>query len=165
MIEVTWEDGVFGGLAILGGLFLCFAGFRLFKPAVFASGTFLGYILMYSILLNTDAKDDQVAVVMGSLGFGIVCGLLLVWMVVCVAKIVLFLLGFLAGFTLAIYIMSWSGETILIESTGWRWGMIVALSLLCGILAVFVKKFFIIAATAWYGSFFVFYGKENSLFS
>jgi hypothetical protein len=157
MVDIEWEDGVLGGLFIVMGFFLVFFGYRLFKTALFLTGVFFGYVIMYSILVNAGVTDE-ITLVFSSLGTGVVVGILLVWMVTCVAKAVIFLVGFLFGFMLCIYVFSWS-EELLIEDNVYRWLTIVASGVVFGCLSVCVlRKIIIIISTSYYGSYFVFYG-------
>jgi len=157
--QVSWEEGVFGVLCILAGLLLCFFGYRLLKPALFCVGCFLGYIVTYTILVAANVTDPY-ALVFGSWGAGIVVGLLLVCLVDYIRSVLLFVRGFLAGFTFALYILGWS-EYALIESVAWRWVFVVSVALVGGFLALMIRKYFDMAATSWSGSYLVILGKEH----
>jgi len=154
----TWEEAVFACLCMLAGLFLCFLGLKIFIATVVLAGVFLGYVIMYAILINCDVTNEA-ALVFGSLAFGIVFGVIMVFMLKKFLKGVLFLIGFLAGFFFAIWILSWaSSEGHSIESDAWRWVTIILIAIIGGIITVALPKILIAVGTSMFGSYLVFYG-------
>ena len=152
----TPEDIVFAIFCMISGLFLVFIGYRLLMIALFLTGTYLGYVIMYAILTSAGVEDDLV-VVFVSLGVGLVVGVLTLALFRCLMSVCLFLLGFLVGFVFAIWIQSWA-EGGLIENDAWKWVFIVVCALIVGLLTSAFQKLFIIIGTSFYGSYFVFYG-------
>lgn len=132
-----------GVFLILGGLCLIVIGHRLLKPAIaillflfgFQSFHHLGFIFDANVLLFG----------------GIACGILLVFLGLCLQKIMFFAAGCAGGYFLSVYVLS-----LFLVSSGLYIGIVIAISILCGIIIAFVQKTLIL--TCFVGSFLLFLG-------
>ncbi|KAI3638331.1 hypothetical protein MIR68_003942 [Amoeboaphelidium protococcarum] len=165
------QDGAnifMGVLIMLTGLVFLFFGRRMFKPALFLAGFYVFAGLMYVILVHMETfkKDGQsnwgssrtTIYICSSIAAGIVGGFILsaFW------KLGLFAMGGLGGFTVAIYIMSWSSKTLIQNDSG-RTVLIVFLCVIGGITAMFFENHLIIISTSFAGAYGLMYGVDTFL--
>lgn len=139
------------GLAILVGLVVCFAGYRLFRPTMFVCGFLLGGILVSSALEWAFAEKEwlETALWVGFIVGGLLCGMT----VVAVYNMGIFLVGVVAGVFLA-YTLNTSFGYLLLPAHPSLSLILMALilGLLGGILAVKIEKPVIIVATSLVGA-------------
>jgi hypothetical protein len=143
---------IVGLLVLILGLSFMTMGYRLFKPVCFLAGFYVGVILGYVILANVEPDtgfNNREAIL---LGVCIVLGLLVGGLAMCLSSVGIWLIGGVAGFFFAMFILSWKDNGA-IESVGGRGGFI---AICCGIgalLAFFFEKIIVMAGTALTGSF------------
>jgi len=149
----TW-DWILRGmyiLQILIGLAMCFAGYRLFKPALFVAGFVLFFYICLSLLKSKTSLAIWIDIAI-SAGAGVIGGVLmiLVW------KVGAFIMGFMAGALLAFMVVSFTPLSEMIQQSGvagsapfWIFlASVVGLGILVGIAAIFLVKHVIIFSSA-----------------
>jgi len=153
--SITVENSVAGVLAIVLGLIMVTAGYRLFRVTLFVAGALLGYIFCYAIIANY-VDTTNVILVSVSLGVGVLCGLI----VLCLVRVGLFAIGATAGFVFASWLLAWI-HVAQIQSDVGRWVFLIGCSFVCGVLTLVLQKPLIVVCTAFFGSFFFFYGVDQ----
>lgn len=79
------------------------------KILVFITGMYIGYWLCYSIMYNIDVDygANEEWIIFGvSLGVGLIFGVLLVCIQICLFNLGIFFIGFLSGFMMSLWILS-----------------------------------------------------------
>uniref|UniRef100_A0A7S4N5H0 Transmembrane protein 198 n=1 Tax=Paramoeba aestuarina TaxID=180227 RepID=A0A7S4N5H0_9EUKA len=145
-------------LAVLGiifGIILCFAGYAVFTPLLISVGFFLGFYVVYTILLTQTTLALWIVILI-SLAAGVGVGVLtkIFW------KVGVFLAGAIGGFLLGNFIQNTTSDG-LIGPLWALWLVIAALMLIGGVLAVFFVKPAIIVATAFCGAFGIMAGTDT----
>mmetsp|Transcript_747 Transcript_747/g.1722 ORF Transcript_747/g.1722 Transcript_747/m.1722 type:complete len:244 (-) Transcript_747:73-804(-) len=150
---------VAASLCILFGLLLCFAGYFLFRIAIFLT-TFLAVAsLLYPAIVEpvTDLEPWLAGLI------AILAGLVIALLALCIWPIGVFLTGAWAGFLIGCVIMSTvNGGLIQVD-----WGAYLFLSLmalLCGILAVILQRPVVILATAISGAYLFLAGIDGFVY-
>jgi len=134
--KLTLEDGIFAIISIIVGIVSVFFGYRLFRVTLLVCGIYVVYIILYP-LLTKFGLDDEIANFSISLAVGLMAGLLLMFFY----NVGLFIIGCLAGFTFANYLLSLLHETI-VSHQPWNYVFIGAFVITFGILILFFKKVF-----------------------
>ena len=151
-------QGIYGLAAMAIGILFLLFGIRLFRLVVATSGFIVGSLLSYVVVLNLLDQHPQM---LGSrvdmmtfiicVCFGIVGSLLALsaWNIALVG------IGALAGFTSAMFLLSWSGSLntrLLLDHPSARPIVIVLLTALGGALAALYERALIIVATSIVGA-------------
>jgi len=150
--KIIAQTGVLGAFLILAGFTFLFFGHRLFKPTLFLAGFYffgcLGYLFMINIEPAGGLNNRETVLLVASIVFGIVGGLL----AICFWKLAVALLGALMGFALAMFVLSWKSGGV-ISSGLPRAGFICALSLVGSVIILFFQKPIIIVSTSIIGAY------------
>jgi hypothetical protein len=154
------EAKVVTGLSIIGGLFLAFAGYRLFKATLFLVGFIAFADIAYWILVRVEPQtgyaNRNLMMLLVPIGAGIIGGLIAFKLF----KFGLSLIGALGGATLAIIILSMKNNSLIETDTG-RILFVLGMALIGGILIHFVERPAIIVSTSLLGSFTTFVGIDS----
>ncbi|KAJ3200193.1 hypothetical protein HDU67_002249, partial [Dinochytrium kinnereticum] len=144
---------------IIVGLAFLFAGFAIFKPALFFSGFFLFVLLSVAIMnavQNGTKKDINSTIFFGVAAVaGVIGGLIFL----CVWKAGLFALGAILGFVIAAVILSFVSNGSIAPGAG-RVAFIVAMSIVFGVLLLFFERWLYIIATAIPGAYAIVLGVD-----
>ena len=149
-IEVS--AGIVAGVSIAVGLVLVFFGYRIFRVALGLGTVYFVYAIFYSLLVGVGVTESAV-ICWTSLAVGLVAGLIMM----CFYKLGIFILGCVAGGSFAVWLLSWT-DVPFITSIAWRWGFIIVIAIIFGILALLLIKVIAVISTAWVGSFVAFVG-------
>ncbi|TPX30944.1 hypothetical protein SmJEL517_g05624 [Synchytrium microbalum] len=150
--QVTAQSSVLAILLIVTGLFLTFYGYRLFTPVLFVIGAYVGGLLAYIIVLNTEPaggfanRDTLILVVV------LVAALVVGCLTICLWRVGIALLGAALGFVLGLFILSWASGGVIASGLG-RAIFLSVLSIIGGIAISILQKPIIIVATAVVGSY------------
>lgn len=138
-------------LTVLFGILSCFWGYRAFKVVLGVVGFAIGAYLGAGAGIYFTGGFGVIAVITGLVG-----GLIGAALVSVVYYVGIFVLGAICG---------WVIYTMIAGAAGYGPQMIllIALALLCGILALFFQKFVIIVSTAFVGSWFIVSGGFSML--
>jgi hypothetical protein len=158
--ELTASAIASGVICLVFGLLLLFAGYRLLKPMLFLAGLYVFTILGFAILTKAEPAagypNSDAVLFWGSIAIGVLGGILSLVLL----QFGLTMLGALAGFCLAVFILSLKSGG-LIESSGGRIALIVCLCLLGAILIHFFEKPLIIVCSSMAGSYSIVYGIDT----
>ena len=111
--QLTLEDGLFAFIFLVLGIFSVLAGYKLYRVTFLLAGVYFGYILTYPILAHAGVTSP--ATLFGvSLAIGIVIGLVMVF----VWKLGLFVIGCIAGYLFATFMIGFCHSTVLAQSPG-----------------------------------------------
>lgn len=158
-------------LLVVAGMPLCFAGYRLFKPALFLFGFGTCFMLVYQLIIfhNFHGEKEWVAPLCATIG-GLIGGIVSVGM----WQVGLFLVGFaLGGFSVVAVLMivaqASADATKYLHDHAWlALTMVVLAGCIFGALTIQFEKPLIIIATALEGSWIIFqavdYFVENTGF-
>lgn len=149
---LTWQPIILGIVAILTGIYFCFFGYRYFRFTMFVVG-FWFFANIAFIILNQAGVTDLTILLIVSIIIGIVLGALLA---LCY-QIGIYLLGALAGYTLALWILSFKAGGLIPGHTG-QIIFIVVLVILGVALSIFFERFLLIIATSFIGAFLIIFG-------
>ena len=158
--ELTASAIASGVICIVLGLLFLFFGYRLLKPILFLAGFYVFTILGFAILTRAQPAEGypnaDAVLFWGSLAIGVLGGIL---------SLILFqfgltMLGALAGFCLAVFILSLKSGG-LITSQGGRIGLFVSLCLLGAILIHFFEKPLVIIFSSMGGAYSIVYGIDT----
>ncbi|KAF9912884.1 hypothetical protein EC991_007496 [Linnemannia zychae] len=151
-ISLTWQRIVGGFILLLIGVLLTFRGYRHYRFTMFLAGFIAGCVIVYSILANVEPAQGwnrrQIIYVFSCLGGGLLLGAIC-WLL---NRFTVWILGALAGLTLALYILAWRSEG-LIRNRGGRIGLLVGASVLGLLLALVMGRRILIPATAIVGAY------------
>ena len=146
-------------LCISCGLFFLFFGYKLLKPTLFLVGFYIFTILGYAILVKAEPSAGYVhrdsVLLFGSLAIGLIGAFLSLF----IFRLGLFILGALAGLTLALFILSFNTNGLISSPLGKDLFM-AAMALLGGIVIHFFEKPLIILCTSLSGSYSFFFGLD-----
>ncbi|KAL3900910.1 MAG: hypothetical protein SGCHY_001003 [Lobulomycetales sp.] len=157
--KLTAPAGVVGGLLIAAGLLFIFLGYRMFKVVCFLAGFYFGASLAYIILSAAEPSDLYANRDLVYLLVSLAAGIVTAFLFLCVWRLGLAAIGALAGFALALFILSWASGGAISSGTG-RSIFIGVLALLGSILIHFIEKPFLIVSTSLAGSFSFVYGVD-----
>ncbi|KAJ3387510.1 hypothetical protein HDU92_001919 [Lobulomyces angularis] len=147
---------LFGLIMMILGLIFLFFGLRLFRVASFIAGVYLGGSIAYIILSNVEPTSGyqtrEYLYLFVSLAVGIVFGLI----AMCIWRLGLLAIGAFGGFTLSLFLLSWSSDGIF-SGIG-RIIFIIILVIVGAVLALIFEKLALILATSFAGAFSVIYG-------
>lgn len=149
---LTWQPIILGIVAILTGIYFCFFGYRFFRLTMFVVGFWFFGNIAYIILSQAGVANSTVLLIV-SIAIGIVLGLLLA---LCY-QVGIYLLGALAGYTLALWILSFKAGGVIPGRTG-QIIFIVVLVILGVALSIFFERFLLIFATSFLGAFLIIFG-------
>ncbi|RHZ44209.1 hypothetical protein Glove_750g8 [Diversispora epigaea] len=157
--SITIQSVILGIILIVTGIVFCFFGRKIWGLTLFLLGFYIGSIFGWIILTNFEPDDgyggsaSPTIMLILSLVFGLIGGLLFV----CCASVAIWLLGALAGYALAIFILSLSSDGIIHSKTG-RIIFIVAFAIAGLFLTFFFEEHVIIIGTSFIGSYAIFIG-------
>ena len=142
------------GIQIAVGIFLVLFGFRLWKITSGVSGFLLGFFLAYYIIIYIWSTTPNIAyIAMGSgLGAGLLIGLFLFFF----PSVALFIVAVAVGVVLGILIYD-----VALIHTGWQYAYFVAVgvgAIVLPLIAICIKKPFIIVITSFYGAMCMAFG-------
>ncbi|KAJ3102798.1 hypothetical protein HDU96_009515 [Phlyctochytrium bullatum] len=141
--SLTFGPIVLGVLAIVGGLIIGVAGFRLYKPTIVIAGAILGSIIGYTILVQVEPEkgypNRELLLLLGSIAAGALCGL--------------------GGFFLAIFILGLKSGGLIQSGLG-RGLFIAALVIVGMIIAVKLEKPVVIVSTSFGGAYLLILGVD-----
>jgi len=146
-----------GGIAIVGGCFLCFLGLKLVKPSICVAGfltcTLASCLIFYAVYLNS---IDDVTTFFYFLGAGAAIGIFVGLLLAYFSRFGAACLAGWGGFALGLLI----NETLLARFglTWLLWTSIVICIIVCAVLAFIVYEHAIILCTALLGGFFAIRG-------
>ncbi|KAL1920916.1 uncharacterized protein VTP21DRAFT_11551 [Calcarisporiella thermophila] len=147
--------GIGGVVLICVGIYLCFFGYRFFKLTMFMIGLYTVSNLAAIGLLNSPAAGNPSLILAVSLIVGAIAGLILC----CCWHFGVYVLGGLAGYTVAMYLLAFKANGLIESSTGR--GIFIAVFVLAGILLViFLERPVVATATAFLGAFAFFLGVD-----
>ncbi|CDH59587.1 hypothetical protein RO3G_06316 [Lichtheimia corymbifera JMRC:FSU:9682] len=143
-------------ILFISGLYLCFLGGVHQKFTMFIVGFYVGANVAYIILSN--AKPDygsntETILLVVSVVVGLLAGALLS----CCFFLAVYLLGALLGYLAALWFLSWSDNGV-IQSNWGRAILIVCCVVVGVVLMAFLERPMIVIATAFIGSFLIFFG-------
>ncbi|KAG0367827.1 hypothetical protein BGX24_003072 [Mortierella sp. AD032] len=151
-ISLTWQRIVGGFVLLLIGILLTFRGYRHYRFTMFLAGFITGCVIVYSILANVEPSQGwnrrQIIYVFSCLSGGLLLGAIC-WLL---NRFTVWILGGLAGLTVALYVLAWRSEG-LIRSRGGRIGLLVGASVLGILLALVMGRRILIPATAIVGAY------------
>ncbi|KAJ3107633.1 hypothetical protein HDU97_003627 [Phlyctochytrium planicorne] len=155
---ITVHQGILGAVCIVVGLLLLAFGYRLYKTIIFTAGFIIGSIVGYIVLTRVEPSNGygdsrDLILLLGSFGFGLLCGGLLL----CLRKVAIFAVGALGGFFLAMFILGLKSGG-LIEPQWGRYVFIGVFMLIGCLLAIRVERQLIMGATAFAGGYGVIFG-------
>ncbi|KAF9548258.1 hypothetical protein EC957_007027 [Mortierella hygrophila] len=157
--SLTWQRIVAGVILMLIGIILTFRGYRHYRFSMFLAGFIVGCVVVYSILVNVEPQQGwdhrQVIYVFSCLGGGLLLGAIC-WLL---NRFTVWILGALAGLTVALYILAWRSGG-LIHSYGGRIALLVGASGLGLLLALFLGRRILIPATAIVGAYITVLGLD-----
>ncbi|KAF8962042.1 hypothetical protein BGZ46_001247 [Entomortierella lignicola] len=159
--HITVSSTVVGIVLMVAGFLFAFFGHKSFKITLFLAGFYVFATLAWITLLNLEPSNgygpNAEWVYTGvSGGVGLLGGLLFVFM----WRIGLAAIGGVAGFYLAIFILSWTTTGIISSGTG-RIVFIAVLVIVGIILSFFLDPHIILVGTSIVGSFSFFVGLDN----
>ncbi|XP_046845021.1 transmembrane protein 198-like [Xenia sp. Carnegie-2017] len=149
---------VISGVAIVVGLTICLAGYKLFKLILFLTGFFVGFFATYVVCTiylkdeihgNAAKYKDQIYLA-NSFAVGMITGLL----TLCSYYLGLFVLGATLGWFLGMALVPvFSSETNFLSKNLWLpYSINVGCAVLFGLLIICLQKTIIILSTAFLGS-------------
>ncbi|CAI2166206.1 4496_t:CDS:2 [Funneliformis geosporum] len=150
-----------GILLIITGIIFCFFGRRIYRLTLFMIGFYIGTIITWVGLTNGEPVGGYAGaetlsatiILIVSLAVGFVVGLTFL----CCSTLAIWLLGALAGYTFALFILAWSSDGVIHQRVA-RIIFIVALTLIGLMLACFIKNTLIILATSFIGAYAIILG-------
>jgi len=159
--KLTAGRVVMGILLIAVGIFYCFFGRRFFRVSMFILGFYVGAVIAWIILQNAEPDDGyehsaaatEAILVAVSIVAGLLCGALFL----CFSTLVVWILGGLAGYALALFILSF-GSGSLIHSRAGRIVFIVVFIIAGVVFTVCFPNLAIILGTAFIGAFSIILG-------
>ncbi|KAI8067984.1 hypothetical protein BC940DRAFT_300037 [Gongronella butleri] len=154
----TVQTIVLSVILFISGAYLCFLGGVHQHFTMFIVGFYVGANVAYIILSNAketygSESTTQTVLLVVSVVVGILAGLLLS----CCFFLAVYLCGGLAGFFLALWILSWTTNGV-IQSNWGRAILIIVLVVVGIVLMIFFERPLMVIATAFIGSFAIFLG-------
>lgn len=139
----AWAGQIAAPLAVVGGILICFWGYRLLKLTLGVMGFIAGATGGWAVGLSLGTGNSGIALVCALLG-GVIGAVLCIWLFL----LGVFLLGASAGAIVATALFSAAGnqpQPILV----------LLLAIVFGVIALVMQKFMIIVSTAFIGSYLV----------
>ncbi|CAG8481077.1 4761_t:CDS:2 [Acaulospora morrowiae] len=152
---------IIGIILIITGIIYCFFGRRIYHLTLFLLGLYIGSILGWIILTNNEpasgyaGDNSDTVILIASLAIGFLVGLTFI----CLSTLAIHLLGALAGYSFAMFILSWSSNGI-IQSKAGQIVLIVTFTVIGVILIHFFRDDVIIFGTAFIGSYAIILGVD-----
>ena len=118
--DLTTEEIIFAVICMATGLLMCFFGYATFKIIIFLAGFYMGYWICYAIMesINVDyGPDEELIIFCSCLGAGLLVGLILLYL----TTVGIVVLGALAGFFLACWILSFIDSSSPIHEELYTW--------------------------------------------
>ncbi|CAG8727816.1 8594_t:CDS:2 [Racocetra persica] len=118
--ELTPHEIVVGIILVVTGIIYCFFGRRVYYLTLFLIGFYIGVIATWMALTNNEppggfsGTKSPTIILLVSLAVGVFVGLLFI----CCAEIAIWLLGALAGYLFALFILAWASGGVIHSSTG-----------------------------------------------
>jgi hypothetical protein len=138
---------ILGVILIVLGLFLCFFGYRFFHITMFIIGFYFFANVTYIAMANAGVTSNTLLLVI-SIVVGIIGGLI----VVCCSRLGAALLGALAGYVLALWILAWGHNGTLTTHEG-QAILIIVLAVVGFILGFIFLRHTVIFGSALVGSY------------
>ncbi|DBA02651.1 TPA: hypothetical protein N0F65_010476 [Lagenidium giganteum] len=149
--DITVAPSVAAGIAIAAGFTLCFFGYRIFRPTLFACGFVVGGVAGAGVIQSA-CRDKPWCTLVTWIGF-FVCGILAGSLVVVIYEIGVFAVGAAAGVFLAFTLQPSVGHKIYPENpTVVLIAMAILFGLLFGLLAYQFERPVLIIATSLVGA-------------
>jgi hypothetical protein len=144
---------------VVVGFALCFFGRALVRPTLFLLGIFIATLVIMYIFYSTFLKTDtKTWVAWAVLGGSVFVGLILGFVFQKFPKVGAFALAGWGGFTLGMILYTSFMYNVIGGSLAGYWAFMVGMTLVCGVLAIFLYDHIMIQATALFGSFIFCYG-------
>jgi len=156
--KITVHAIIAGIILILTGIIFCFFGRRVYRLTLFLIGFYIGAIITWIAFTNGGGTSDSAKLTIAlivSLAVGFVVGL---FFMLC-STVAIWFLGALAGYVLAMFILSWASGGVIHSKAG-RIIFIVILTVLGLLLACFFKNTLIIVGTALIGAYAIILGVD-----
>jgi len=150
-------------LAILIGLLIVFAGYRLFRLILFISGFVIFYYICYHVLTTQIQYWAEFWVLLISAGAGVLGGFFLLGLGLAAFKIAAFVFGFVGGSMLAYLLLAATPLSGVVKSVapGSKWeiwivvGIVLGSGLVVAIIAALISRGLLIIITAFVGAFII----------
>ncbi|KAJ3258279.1 hypothetical protein HK103_003760 [Boothiomyces macroporosus] len=155
----TGQDIFIAAIAIVGGLFLLFSGYRLFRAALYLAGfVFFANLALY-LMLKFEPSSGYSHRDILLLIVPIVAGILGGFLAQAIWRIGLSLIGFLAGGALAMLLLSLK-DGGLISSQGGQLAFILVVGIICAVAIHWFEIPAIIGGTSLIGAYSFMYGVD-----
>lgn len=154
--KLTAHAIIVGIILILTGIIFCFFGRRVYRITLFLIGFYIGAIITWIAFTNgvgTSSTATHTIALIVSLAVGFVVGLIFM---IC-STVAIWFLGALAGYVLAMFILSWASGGVIHSKPG-RIIFIIILILIGLIVACCFKNPLIIFGTALIGAYAIILG-------
>ncbi|KAF8945524.1 hypothetical protein BGZ47_002469 [Haplosporangium gracile] len=160
--KITVSGTVVAIVLIAAGFIFAFFGHRFFKITLFLAGFYVFSTLAWIALSNARPGADGYGANTQWVYLGVtaVAGLLGGGLFLCFWRLGFAAIGAIAGFYLAMFILSWSSNGVISNGTG-RTIFIIAFVIVGIVLTFFVERHVIILGTAIVGSGSFFIGLDN----
>lgn len=160
--KITVPRAIAGVILIIIGIIFCFFGRRFYRITIFLLGFYIGAVLAWIALQNA-SKEGYTGSETGSeiliLVVSLVAGLLLGVTALCCSTFVVYALGGLAAYLLALFILSFADGGV-IKSRAGRIIFIVAFIVVGLVLTILFTDMAIIVGTAFIGAFSIIMGAD-----
>jgi len=159
--KLTVHAIIAGIILIITGIIFCFFGRRVYRLTLFLIGFYIGTIIALVALSNGEPQGgfagaaSNTIILVVSLAIGFVVGLIFM----CCSTIAVWLLGALAGYVFALWILAFASGGVIHSKAG-RIIFIVVLVLIGLLLAIFFKNILIILGTAFIGAYAIILGVD-----
>ncbi|CAG8463532.1 10926_t:CDS:2 [Dentiscutata erythropus] len=160
--SLTAHGIVVGVILIVTGVIYCFFGKRVYRLTLFLIGFYIGAIAMWIALSNNEppqgfggATASPTIILLVSLAAGLILGMLFV----CCAEFAIWLLGALAGYLFALFVLSWASNGV-IQSKDGRIIFIIVCTTIGLLLTCCFFDTIIIVATAFIGAYAIILGAD-----
>ncbi|KAF0528300.1 hypothetical protein F8M41_013203 [Gigaspora margarita] len=152
---------VVGIILICTGVIYCFFGKRVYRLTLFLIGFYIGAAATWMAFTNTQPSQgisgtsNPTIILLVSLAAGLILGLLFI----CIAEVAIWLLGALAGYLFALYILSFASNG-LIQTHDGRIIFIIVCTIVGLLLTCCFFDTIIIVATAFIGAYAIIFGVD-----
>ncbi|CAG8486346.1 6391_t:CDS:2 [Ambispora gerdemannii] len=158
--KITAHTVILGIILIIVGVIYCFFGRRFYRLTMFLLGFYVGSLITWVILTNAEpnngyGKAASVILLVVSLAVGLIIGLI----TMCCADLAVWILGGLAGYTVALFILALADNGIIHSKAG-RIIFILIFIIAGFLLMFFFKNIMIILSTAFIGAYSIILGLD-----
>ncbi|KAF8980627.1 hypothetical protein BGZ46_003940 [Entomortierella lignicola] len=160
VIHITVSGTIVAIVLMVAGFLFAFFGHKFFKITLFLAGFYVLSTLAWIALKNAEPTTGYPHAEWVYLGVAGAAGILGGALFLCFWRLGFAALGAIAGFYLAIFILSWSSSGVISNGTG-RTIFIIACVIVGIILTFFIERHVIIIGTAIVGSGSFFIGLDN----